>query len=998
MNFDNPDANYAEELDSPRGPPDPQYLTADPRPPSNRSGGTFGHPEERRVGSSALNSDSSFTSRPAYSAAAAAAQPTPSVSHPPSTIPPSEFDRSSAENNNTSEQQVDSGATDHRRHGHGTGAPTTAGGTSRDHLAHASPIVIQGPPRVLPDLPPLPPPTIRLQQQQLLQQQPQKMQRNPYQPLPGGLPVNGGLAAAAAGPVQDFKDDLAREAGVVTPGVDDTPYVQYAIEALTRGNRESGYSGDGSSGSEWGAGGGGGGGLGLGTLPVGYVPAQHQQQERHQPREGESTEPSSTLDPALKQRFEEDRRLLQTPFQPKNPAVSADSLASTLLKNGPRPAQPHEWRPLDRDALIAKVGEPRANGLPTLDFLPMPLTARSLVAFMLMCLFMAAALIFSAVWSHMQNGLTGYVSIYGSSYFLFRILPQFLGGLLLLWAQFIIITAFRILPFVHLASPNIRERDGALFEDMYPRSFLWPPQFIGGWKVWVPILATWVFGMTLPLLSSLFTVVFVDDVWMWATVQGVAWTAVALYLVMFISTVILWRYFATLRSTGLAWDPRSLADIIAIVSETNTADEYRGTQLASNRGRIRFALRHQANVRLGYWTWKDGRSGVWYTLGSPMDQGFIAVPLPDQLTGKGMTKFQEKQGLMAAININPVAGSNSGSGTGTGMGTGTGTGEDYDMEAVSDGTPSPQGRYRYLPWCLRTSPLLLLLTGAFILLLALFIVSFLPATRITKGFLPGLPAAPVQGAFSAANFLYSFLPSLLGLSLYLLFQTIDMHLRILQPWAAMSSSNSKGGASADASLLADYAACGPVTATFHALKNGHWRMAFTSACSTLFILLPVLGGGMFMALTQPAGSLVDDHDVPTREEQVLMFPNFPAFAIVLALCVLYFLALLSLLPARKPFRFPHGVTCLAEIISYLANEDLLGDLAFKHCRSREELKEKLGVGRGVPETRPRWTFGLGYGGSTGVAGEETLGVRRARRFTVRKSQIKFGGLDQPFLS
>ncbi|KAJ4404545.1 hypothetical protein N0V85_004854 [Neurospora sp. IMI 360204] len=822
------------------------------------------------------------------------------------------------------------------------------------------------------------------------------MQRNPYQPLPGGLPVDGGLAAAAAGPVQDFKDDLAREAGVVTPGVDDTPYVQYAIEALTRGNRESGYSGDGSSGSEWGPGGGGGRyddvvpGPGLGALPAGYVPEQHQQQEQQPGPPG----PSSILDPGLKQQFEEDRRLLQTPFRPNNPAVSADSLASTLLKNGPRPAQPHEWRPLDRDALIAKIGEPRANGLPSLVFLPMPLTARSLVAFMLMCLFMAATLIFSAVWSQMQNGLTGYVSIYGSSYFLFRILPQFLGGLLLLWAQFIIITVFRILPFTHLASPNIRERDGALFEDMYPRSFLWPPQLIGSWKVWVPILVTWVFGMTLPLLSSMFTVVWVDGVWMWATVQGVAWTAAALYIVMFISTAILWSYFATLRSTGLAWDPRSLADITAIVSETNTADEYRGTQLASNRERIRFALRHQANVRLGYWTWKDGRSGVWYTLGSPMDQGLIAVPLPDQLTGKGMAKFQEKQGLMSAININPVAGSNSGSGTGTG--TGTGTGGDYDIEAASDATLSPQGRYRYLPWCLRTSPLLLLVTGAFILLLALFIVSFLPATRITNGFLPGLPAAPVQGAFSAANFLYSFIPSLLGLILYLLFQTIDMHLRILQPWAAMSSSNRKGGASADASLLADYAACGPLTATFHALKNGHWRVAFTSACSTLFILLPVLGGGMFMALTQPAGSLVDDNNVPTDEEKVLMFPNFPAFAIVLALCVLYFLALLSLLPARKPFRFPHGVICLAEIISYLANEDLLGDLAFKHCRSREELKEKLGVGRGVLESRPRWTFGMGYS-STGAAGEETLGVRRARRFTVRKSQIKFGGLDQPFL-
>ncbi len=45
----------------------------------------------------------------------------------------------------------------------------------------------------------------------------------------------------------DFKDDLAREAGVVTPGVDDTPYIQYAIESLTR-DRDTEYSANPSSG------------------------------------------------------------------------------------------------------------------------------------------------------------------------------------------------------------------------------------------------------------------------------------------------------------------------------------------------------------------------------------------------------------------------------------------------------------------------------------------------------------------------------------------------------------------------------------------------------------------------------------------------------------------------------------------------------------------------------------------------------------------------------
>ncbi|KAK4219099.1 protein piccolo [Rhypophila decipiens] len=765
-------------------------------------------------------------------------------------------------------------------------------------------------------------------------------------------------ASFNAAMLSDFRDELAREAGTVTPGVDDTPYIQYAIEALTR-DRDTGYSGDASTPSE----------IDVPTTRF-FVPGQGSQYQNPQPQ----WQPTpSTLGPGGSAGIpmpvpvpvpypthpqpavvSEGTGLLE-PFRPDAAAVSADSLASTLLKGGHRPALPNEWASVDRDAAPAN--------LPPLIFRPRVLRTGSLLFFATLSLLMVGALICSAVYSELHRGLLPYVSIYGGQYFLFRILPAILAAGILLYAQFIISTMFRILPFARLASDELEEREGAIFNDLYIKSFLWP-QLVGPWQVWVPTFVVWLMNITIPLQSSLFTVIWVDDGWNWATVQGVAWTLVALYLALFVSAIIIWRYWATMEVTGLMWDPRSLADVAAIISDTNTAEEYRGTQIAGTREGIRFALRRQANLKLGYWTWRDGRPGFWYTLGTPSDNTSSA-PVLDQLISKSggggglksSPQDKEKQGMLSSTTRGGLF-----------------SDDHHDMEI------SPQARYRYLPWCLRNNQLLYILVTSFVLLLALLVVCFLPSTRVTtNGFIPGLPAAPQRGAFSAANFLWSFFPSLLGMIIFLLFQSLDLNLRVLQPWASLSKDYPRG-ARAEQSLLADYAACAPLQSTFHALKNGHFRVAAISLLGTLFVFIPAVAGGMFMALTTP-------------DDIVRMFPNIPALAIVLTLLVLYFIALVVLFPKRGHFRLPHGVTCLAEIISFLATEDLLNDLVFKQCRSREEMLSKMGVGRGTPESRPRWLFGGGHGAHQQE--EDVLGVRRAKRFTekrkVRKSQIRRGG-------
>ena len=763
----------------------------------------------------------------------------------------------------------------------------------------------------------------------------------------------------------DFRDELARIEGVITPGVDNTPFIQYAIEALHRDrDRDTGYSIDAS---------------GSGSSSSGLLLAPGHRPESYQPRPADQQPPAPTplpSRPAASHPHVEETRTeaqphdLPLPFIP-GPRESAHSLAESLLKKGRGPAQPHEWRPVGKDELLTSAAD-----VPLLTFRPWPLRAPALFVFMALCVLMIGALILSAVYSHLHQGLLEWATIHGGRYFLFRVLPQLIAAIMLLYAQFLVTTMFRMLPFVKLASENQEEREGALFQELYP-SFLWP-RLVGPWNVWVPTLVTWLMSFTIPLQSSLFTAILSDGTWMWATVQGVAWTLVALYLLLLASTIIVWRYWASLENTGLIWDPRSLADIAALVSETNTADDYRGTQLARGRDGIRFALRHRAADRLCYWTWKDGRHGVWHTLGSAMDESNSLLPPADRAGGQRMQRHNEKQPYRDAEAEIDAA--------------------DADLEAS---TANTNAHRKYLPFALRSSPLLFATLTAGAIFVAILILTFHPATRLTDGFPPSLRATPQAGAFSPADFLFAFLPALLGTILFLALQPLDMHLRILQPWAALTTTTTSGGgtangAPAEASLLADYAACAPGEVTLRALRNGHWRLAAVSLAATLSVLIPVLAGASFMALTK---TMSNSGGGAAAEVEVRMFANMPAFGVLLGFLLMYVAALASLLPARGALRMPHGVTCLAEVLGYLVGAEIREEAAFKRCVSRREMAGRLGVGRGLPAAmQTRWRFGFeegaaaGGGGGASGSGDGELGVRRVRRFTekrkVRKSQIR----------
>ncbi|KAE8444342.1 hypothetical protein EG329_000652 [Mollisiaceae sp. DMI_Dod_QoI] len=373
--------------------------------------------------------------------------------------------------------------------------------------------------------------------------------------------------------------------------------------------------------------------------------------------------------------------------------------------------------------------------------------------------------------------------------------------------------------------------------------------------------------------------------------------------------------------SGLMWDARSLADIVALLPRSNCLRDYPGTDIMRKREDIQHKLDLRSD-RLGYWRTPNANQGIFYCIGEE---------------GASTRQYTLQSGKIHEKTTN--------------------------MDDASDIEKAAQlyntnTRFRYIPWFLRDTFVIFWSVAAFFLLLALFIVSFLPSTAIRYGFPPLVNVIPNSAGYSPANFLYSFIPAIIGMFLYLFFQPLDMAVRKLQPWAELGSPH---GAIAEQSLLLDYPALLPIECTFKALRNGHYRVALLSLLSFVFILLPILAGGLFFPLTTPSNT-------------VRMIPNLPSFYIILALLILYLFGLISLIPNRHALHLPHGVDCLAEILSFVYSSQILDDAAFRAPKSKADLATRL-MATKVRGERNRYAFGV-YRGRNG---QESLGVERLGR-------------------
>jgi hypothetical protein len=585
------------------------------------------------------------------------------------------------------------------------------------------------------------------------------------------------------------------------------------------------------------------------------------------------------------------------------------------MQAGPIPAHPLATVPTESsnslrdaaesDVFIAYNPIRPATQQPRLDFLPGILRPLWLGIFTFLCLLMLAGLLFCAIYCLTHNGLWDYRQFGDNRYFIFEYLPQFFGMIIFIWLLQIEIAIIRIAPFLAMTSASTKSRSEAQFLKLYPTQFLLPK--IEYFRSGQPILGIcfiifWLFLFSVPLLGASFGVQFFGAVnngtWRWVAVQGVIWTVIVLYILLIAALTLL---LITLRrsETGLKWDPRSLADLIALLERSNFLNEYTGTEIYTHLGDFRQRL-WNSTPRLGYWHTSHRPTDIFYGLG---EEGGLTRRYSIEAGRIREKGHQYHNSIDSHEDLE--------------LGNQSRVQLNYRHGVV---------RRRYIPWFLSSSAVLAWVLVALVLLVAFYIVAFVNQATTGEGFLPQIRADTNSAGFSPANFLYSFVPGLIGFLLYLLWLPLDFTHRRLEPYRTMTSA---AGALAEHSILLDYPFCLPGSVTLAALSNRHWKTAFLSFVSLINFTIPVLSGGIFWAQWYTGSTQVRISAEPSG---------------LYALCVflaLYALALMVLAPGRMFIRMPHESQCLAEVVSWLYQSPILLDRAFTRCHTKIELQTRL---------------------------------------------------------
>ena len=568
--------------------------------------------------------------------------------------------------------------------------------------------------------------------------------------------------------------------------------------------------------------------------------------------------------------------------------------------------------------------EPPADSMyQPLTHLPSILRPLGLGLFIALLLLYLAALIFTSIWSRIHTGLWAYVAFGDGRYFVFQYLPTLLGMILLLWLFEIEIALYRIAPFIALSSESPTSRSHGTRLPIYPSGFVLPTfaHFAAGQPaVGTFLFISWLSIFTIPLLATSFNVYQTSGGWTWLATQGVIWVVIALYILLLLSTCwvafYLWR-----RHTGLKWDPQSLADLLVLLERSNLLDAYASFYDYVNPADFHYQVEIRGD-RLGYFRSSQRPNDVFHTIGAP-NQAARSFSL------EGGRLVEKTNPHAANPNLDPESGRPYSHATLKSLLNA------HRWSRVS--TAESEYVEDYLPWFLYPTFTIFWATTALVLLIAFLVVSYLPATAIHSGFLPELPVPVNNGGFSSDNFLYSFIPSFLGLLCLLFWYSIDLSLRRLQPFAALSQPN---GVLAEHSLLLSYVSDGVMLVPLRAAFNGHFRLAMVSFTTLIASTLPILAGGVFWA----------QFYVP--QQRVRISGQMPAFyALTVFLCIYalsYFLLPLTNKQAHRysvPGTMPNGsvnrARSLIDIIGLTHQSRLLSDVAFHDPDGKTQLVTRL---------------------------------------------------------
>lgn len=682
--------------------------------------------------------------------------------------------------------------------------------------------------------------------------------------------------------VRRFTRDYAGPAP--TPGLDDSPYVRFAIDQLTR-DEEVG------------------------------VPQRHDSVSTNQDYPTDRLVWDQGLGYFIRARTP--IRHTETPPRPNFKSPSPQAL-------------PQRQNSIDPESFVAVDPPERSLLYPPLDYLPMVLRPWALLPLIFCCLLMIAGVVFCNIWSHRHEGIWNYIGQGGARYFVMQFLPQILAAPIIIWSFVVQAAVYRISPFAMMAAERKR---GSVLQGLpiLPRNFVFPDfsHFRYGEPLFgLSLFTIWLSNFfAIPLLSCIFQakyyVIDGQGLWRWASVQAVVWAVVAMYGLQAIGLLLLVVRF--IRGwTGLMWDPICLADLISVIQRSNILHDYEHSETVPS---VKQSLDPRV-LRLGYWK-LSMKPEVFYGIGE--------VDAPIRTPSLHQTEKNRENQPHGMTKVR------------------------FDLEqndSFGHHLFSPFTRYRWTPWFLRMPSIIVWTVIVFALLIAFVTVSFVN-NAIEGGFPPKLPTLPSTSAFSSSNFLYSFIPAVIGNVLFLAWQPIDMYFRALQPFVELSAPN---GASADKSLLLAYPSSLPIQVTLQAIINGHFKVAWLSFMSLVSLAIPVLAGGVFIALWYP------DHD------DVRISSLMSAFYALIAFCGLYAVSFLTIWPGRRRY-LPHDITTLADLMSYLYQSPLLADKLLREPRSKTDLVTRLIVA--PPSERMLPTYGFGI--YVGRDGKEHLGIDRFHR-------------------
>lgn len=559
-----------------------------------------------------------------------------------------------------------------------------------------------------------------------------------------------------------------------------------------------------------------------------------------------------------------------------------------------------------------------------LSFLPGILRPGQLGLFITLLSLYLAALVFAAVWSVVNTGLWDYTGFGNGRYFVFNYLPTLLGSVLLLWLFQIQIAVTRISPFLALSSSSQRTRDEGADLQIYQTNFTFPTAFqhfrAGQTMLGLFAFVAWLQIFTLPLLASAFNVYFLGSPeqgeWRWIATQGVIWPVIALYALLLLALFALLIHLHRLRETGMKWDPRTLADLVVLLERSNAlADD---AELGAETARV------------GLWRTSHRPNEVFHAYGLAGREARKYSLEDGRITEKSSSQPQQSGGVLS----DPEA-----------QRPDTGHWHEKEPERESNEAMLPHRASSLsstssnsmisLPWYLRPVFTSLWAITAVVLLLAFLIVSYLPSTRVAAGFNPSIPAPVNSMGYSGTNFLYSFIPAVLGEICLLTWHSFDLAHRRLAPFLALLSKFE--GETAERSLLLSYHADLPFHAPLIAAANAHYRTAWFAIVTLLAAALPTLAGGVFWA----------QFFIPTQS--ILISAHMPAFYALTVLFTIYALSHLLLLPLSHAERRlansssstnNPGLT-FADILSLVRHSRILDDVAFHSPTSKIDLVTRL---------------------------------------------------------